>query len=202
MSVRGSCPSLFEPMQTGDGLISRLVLHEPVTLDRFAALCVAAEEHGNGIIEVTQRGSLQIRGLTEASAPRFATVIAALQISAHAGPPLLVAPLLGLDPTEPWDASPLVSSLLSIFQRLGPELKSLAPKVSVLIDGGGKVHLGALRADMRLVAVQDQLFQLALAGTAADARQIGHVTLERAPAAIARLLQMLAARGPCARARD
>src|SRR5256885_76433 len=100
MSVRGSCPSVAAPMPTGDGLLARLILHEPVPIDRIAALCSAAHEHGNGIIEVTQRGNLQVRGLDEDSAPRFAQVVASLQIGQTAGPPLVTSPLLGLVPDE------------------------------------------------------------------------------------------------------
>src|SRR5260370_42156282 len=99
-SVRGACPSIAAPMQTGDGLLVRLVPVEPMDIDKLCILCTAAEEHGNGIIEITQRGSLQIRGLREATASAFAHIIAALEIGAGEGPPLVTSPLLGLDPDE------------------------------------------------------------------------------------------------------
>ena len=75
---RGACPGLSAPMQTGDGL---LVRHE-ADRDRshstaFAKLCAAAQAHGNGIIEITARGSIQVRGLSEQSAPLFAEAVAA-----------------------------------------------------------------------------------------------------------------------------
>ena len=68
-------------------------------------LCAAARRHGNGIIEVTSRGSIQVRGLNAASAPRFADAIAALGIAAEDGIPVLSNALAGLDAKEIFDAS-------------------------------------------------------------------------------------------------
>ena len=67
---RGACPGLSAPMATGDGLLARLTPSgSTIALDAFAGLCAAARTHGNGIIEITSRGSIQIRGLSAASAP-------------------------------------------------------------------------------------------------------------------------------------
>jgi nitrite/sulfite reductase ferredoxin-like protein len=98
---RGACPGLTAPMQTGDGLLVRLA--NPGTtigLDAATALCAAARRHGNGIIEVTARGSIQIRGLTAVSAPVFADAVAALDIDAGDGVPILTDPLAGIEPLE------------------------------------------------------------------------------------------------------
>ena len=65
---RGACPGLSAPMQTGDGLLVRLMPAATVALDAMAGLCGAARQHGNGIIEITARGSIQVRGLSAASA--------------------------------------------------------------------------------------------------------------------------------------
>ena len=61
---RGACPGLSAPMPTGDGLLVRFMPAEDIALEAFVALCAAARAHGNGTVEVTARGSLQIRGLT------------------------------------------------------------------------------------------------------------------------------------------
>ena len=64
---RGACPGLSAPMQTGDGLLVRLLPLGTISLRAFADLCRAARTHGNGIVEVTSRGSIQVRGLSAAS---------------------------------------------------------------------------------------------------------------------------------------
>ena len=61
------------------------------------ALCAAARAHGNGIVEVTSRGSIQVRGLRPDTAPLFAAEVAALRIEASDGIPVLTDPLSGDD---------------------------------------------------------------------------------------------------------
>jgi precorrin-3B synthase len=200
--IRSACPSVLAPMQTGDGLLARLVVNEPMALDTFDKLCEAAETQGNGIIEVTQRGNLQIRGLTEVSAPIFARAVSSLGIGAGSHPPLLTSPLLGLGADEPFDCTTVVSSLQTTLQALRTELESLAPKVSVLIDGGGKLHLDAIPADIRLVATSNSLFQLSLAGDSRTACFVGYVSMNRVAASVEDLLRLIARQGPQARARD
>jgi sulfite reductase beta subunit-like hemoprotein len=93
---RGACPGLSAPMATGDGLLVRLLPIGTIALDTFAGLCAAARQHGNGIIEVTSRGSIQIRGLSAVSAPRLATAVATLGITAVDGIPVLTNPLVSM----------------------------------------------------------------------------------------------------------
>src|SRR5262252_9879428 len=101
---RGACPGLSAPMPTGDGLLARLRPDGTVTLDQMAGLCAAARRHGNGIVEITSRGSIQVRGLDASSAPAFADAVAALAIAVHDGVPVIADPLAGLDPDELIDA--------------------------------------------------------------------------------------------------
>ena len=74
--MRGWCPGLHEPMPSGDGLLVRV---KPpggrLPAAALRAIADGAERHGNGIIELTSRGNLQIRGLTAASAPAFAAAM-------------------------------------------------------------------------------------------------------------------------------
>jgi precorrin-3B synthase len=189
-------------MQTGDGLLARIVSNEPIALDDLCSLSDAVEAHGNGIIEVTQRGSLQIRGLTEASAPKFAQIVVSLGIGADNNPPLLTSPLLGLNADEPFDSTRLVSELRAMLQGGRPGLQGLGPKVSVLLDGGSSLHLDAVPADIRLVATSNSLFKLSIAGDASTASFVGYVSMNRVAADVTDLLQQIARWGPTARARD
>jgi precorrin-3B synthase len=199
--VRGACPRLAEPMPTGDGLLARLVPARPISIDAFAALCAAARAHGNGIVEISARGSLQVRGLTPVSAPLFAAEVEGLGIDLCNGVPVLAGPLPD-NPTALIDAPALAATLR---ERLDAAALILAPKVSVIVDGGGHPHLDALITDVRLRAVHtvDGIKLLvSLAGDAASAVSVGTAAPRHAPDIVLDLLSMIAASGPDVRARD
>src|SRR5262245_15474408 len=199
--VRGACPSLPAPMETGDGLLVRLIVNAPILLDAFIGLCDGARTHGNGTMEVSARGSLQVRGLTPLSAPRFAASLAALDIDINDGVPVLADPLPG-DPAALIDANRLAARLRA---TIAEARLALAPKVSVVVDGGGSVDLDAIAADIRLRAIMSDTgpeFELALAGDAATAAPIAVVTREDAIDAVLGLLRDIAAHGANARASD
>jgi precorrin-3B synthase len=77
----------------------------------------------------------------------------------------------------------------------------LAPKLSVVVDGPGRLHLDALDADLR-VSLADGRAGLALGGDAATARPVGSVPATGAIDAVLRTLALLAERGPTTRGRD
>src|SRR5262245_7843268 len=86
---RGACPGLSTPMQTGDGLLVRMMPAAMILPGAMAGWGAAARAHGNGTIEITARGSLQVRGLTPRSAPLFAAAVADLGIAAQEGVPVI-----------------------------------------------------------------------------------------------------------------
>jgi precorrin-3B synthase len=188
-------------MPTGDGLLARLMPPAPLSLDAFAALCDASQAHGNGIMEVTQRGSLQVRGLSPDSAVLFARTAAALGLGAESSPVILASPLFGLDARESVDLPALSAELRAELAR-HPQPKTIGPKVSVLIDGGGALHLDEVPADLRLRVVSASRFHLSMAGNAVTAMNLGWVEPGRAVHAMAQLLMAIANRGEAARARD
>ena len=201
---RGSCPGLSTPMPTGDGWLVRLLPIGTIGLDAFAALCDAAQAHGNGVIEVTGRGSIQVRGLTPNSAPRFAAAIGALEIAAADGIPVLSNALAGLDPEEMLDASALARDLRAALVR-GSLGASVSPKVSVAIDGGGRLSLDEIAADVRLRAEMSEgraALRVGVGGDGASAVDIGVVPPARGIDAAVRLLEVIARRGRDARARE
>jgi precorrin-3B synthase len=202
--LRGACPGLSEPMPTGDGLLVRFLPVGTIALEAFRRMCAAAREHGNGIIEITARGSIQIRGLSPTSAPRFADTIASLNIAAEDGIPVLSNALVGLDPSEILDAGRLAADLRRALSKTSLATR-LAPKVSVVVDGGGKLGLGGLAADIRLCAAaahDGAILQLSVAGDGASAMVLGAIAPDDGVDAAARLLDVIARSGRSARARD
>jgi precorrin-3B synthase len=201
---RGACPGLSAPMPTGDGLLVRLVPIGTISLSAFAGLCVAARTHGNGIIEITSRGSIQIRGLNAASAPRFAADIAALGIAAEDGIPIICNPLAGLADDEILNAAALATDLRrALAQR--SMMAELSAKISVAVDGGGTLDLANLSADIRLEAEATNgtvAFRISVAGDQTNATALGLVAPADGVEIVIRLLDALAKRGSNARARD
>ena len=198
---RGVCPRLSQPMQTGDGLLARMVTAGPIPLDKFARLCAAAREHGNGVMEISARGSLQGRGLTPLSAPLFAKTVAALSIDLCDGVPVIASPIAG-DPASLIDPDALAAKLRN---AIAEKALMLAPKVSVIVDGGGALHLDALAADIRVRAVQAStgpMLHVTLGGDAASATPLGVAAPDAAVETVTDLLAAIAALGPEARAAD
>ncbi len=198
---RGACPGLSAPMATGDGLLARFTPLDGIPLDRFIAFCAAAGRHGNGTIEITARGSLQVRGLTPRSAPLFASVVATLGIAAGEGVPVILDPLAD-DPDILIDTAALAACLRRAITT-APLV--LAPKVCVVLDGGGRLHLDALTADVRLKAIgtpQGPRLHVAVGGHAASALPLGAIAPDRVVDAVLGILGVIAARGPAARAVD
>jgi len=204
---RNACPGLSSPMATGDGLLVRFVPVGPIGIDAFRAFCAAARQHGNGVIEITARGSVQVRGLSERSAEEFAAAIATLGIAADGVP--VVATALGDEPDALIAAEALAAELRKAIGDLALELAeqglALAPKISVVVDGGGKLHLDAVAADIRLRAIatpDGTRLCIGIAGDDASATWLGTVTPGTACAVVVTLLRAIATIGPAARARD
>jgi precorrin-3B synthase len=202
---RGVCPGLSAPMATGDGLLARLTPAGSIPVPGFAGLCASARRHGNGIIEITSRGSIQIRGLNAASAAPFATEVSALSISANDGIPVTADPLSGLDCNNVLDAEPFAAELRSVLASASFESR-LSAKLSFVIDGGGPLHLDDLPADIRLRAVPagggEACFHVALGGSASAAVSLGYIRPEYAVECTMRLLEVLVTVAPQARMRD
>ena len=199
---RGFCPGLSRPLPSGDGLLVRIAPIGTIALDAFAALCAAARAHGNGIIEVTARGSIQVRGLNTDSAPRFADAITARGIAAEDGVPILCNPLAGLDPAEIFDSATLAAAVRSAVaqQAFAGRLDS---KVSIVIDDGAPLNLARVAADIRLRAQlcdAAPVLRLAVGGDDASAFDLGAIAMADGAEAVSRLLLVLAERG--ARARE
>ncbi len=201
---RGACPGLSAPMPTGDGLLVRLMPTGTIALAAFAQLCAAARAHGNGIIEITSRGNIQVRGLNDDSAPRFAASVAELNIAADDGIPVLCNALAGIDAEEILDAAVLAADLRhALAQRsMAAELDA---KISIVIDGGGALGLAKIPADFRLTAEVvsgDVVLRVGAGGDDRKEADLGIVAPARGVEAVIRSLDVLVKLGREARARD
>ena len=154
---KGWCPGALAPMHTGDGLLMRIrVPGGRLDLESLTAIADCAALFGNGIVEISSRANLQLRGVEEAALPalqRRLNEIGLLDADAAAeGVRNIVAsPLSDLDPSAAADATPVVAALAALL-RDDSTLHRLPPKFGFLVDGGGALPLGDIEADIRLAA--------------------------------------------------
>src|SRR5690606_34689906 len=172
---RGACLTLLEAMQTGDGLLARLTPVAGLSGRQLAGLARAAARFGNGIVELTARGSLQVRGLKAESTGGLAAAVDALGIAVRSGLPVETSPLAGLDGEEVGDPRELACAIREGVESQGL-MERLGPKVSVTVDGGGVLGLGGIVADVKLEAV-DGISEEA-AAYVAPLCPAGHLPLE------------------------
>ncbi|MBZ9797988.1 precorrin-3B synthase [Mesorhizobium sp. ES1-4] len=209
-SRRGACPALSAPMQTGDGLLVRLnpVAGGPSSGGLSPKLLIEVAEsalrHGNGIMEVTARGSLQIRGLTTESAALLAAEVDALGIAVRTGVPVETGPLAGVDPKEIADPRRLAERIRVAIEDAGLATR-LGPKVAVIVDGGGQLAMDAVTADVRLVATRTDVgiqWCVSVAGDRQTARPLTVASEDPARDIAVAALRMVAEKGREAHARD
>jgi precorrin-3B synthase len=202
---RGVCPSLAKPMRTGDGLLVRLrPASGGVSPEVLARIAEAARINGNGILEVTARGNLQIRGLREETVAPLTEAVFATGIDLATGLAVETPPLSGVDPSEICDPRPLAARIrTAVAQEAVPLV--LAAKLSVIVDGGGVFHLDGVVADIRLKAVrtgEGVAWALALGGTGRTARPVALFGDDAALDAVMHVLRRLHATGNGARGKD
>ncbi|ALM52056.1 precorrin-3B synthase [Halomonas huangheensis] len=146
--VKGWCPGAWQPMASGDGLLVRVrPFHGRLTRQQMLALCQAAQTFGSGLIEVTNRANLQLRGVTRQHWPELLACLAEQGLldpdpEAERRRNLLVAP-----DWQPGDDTQRLAEQLTA--RLD-ELPALPGKVGFAIDAGVAPMLSEVSADFRI----------------------------------------------------
>jgi precorrin-3B synthase len=127
-----------------------------LSVTALQALAGAAARFGNGQIDLTRRANLQIRGVSPATlAPLWELMTAHDLLDESAEREsirnIVINPLAGLDPSEIADMRPVAAALES---RLATDvaLCGLPAKFGFALDGGGRLPLAGLAADIHLMA--------------------------------------------------
>ncbi len=133
-------------MQAKDGGICRIKLPcGRLDAEQAERIAKAAQRHAGGVIEATNRGNVQIRGIRAGSENALITEL----LDAGLGPRLpgaddvrnlMVSPVAGLDPQALVDISPLAAQLLTTLEHT-PRLHALSPKFALLLDGGERLAM-------------------------------------------------------------
>ena len=148
-AIKGWCPTLLSPMESGDGWLARVKPSAGcVSAEAARLIADAARRHGNGHIDLTSRANLQVRGLSPRSAQAFAETIIGAGL-ASANPSLesirnvMAAPLGPDDPSASFDshavARDVEAALLRREGRLGQRLRlceMTGPRNAMLADAG------------------------------------------------------------------
>ncbi|SDO05736.1 cobalamin biosynthesis protein CobG [Vreelandella arcis] len=146
--IKGWCPGAWRPMATGDGLLVRV--RPPLgqlSRQQVVALCEAAETFGSGLIELTSRANLQLRGVTNESWPPLMAFLVEHQLvsddpDAERQPQLMLAPA--------WQNGDDTHTIARLLQARGSELATMPGKVGIAIDAGEAPVLGDSAADFRI----------------------------------------------------
>ncbi|GGX95660.1 precorrin-3B synthase [Litchfieldella qijiaojingensis] len=146
--IKGWCPGAWRPMSTGDGLLVRVHPHlGRLTRVQMLALCDAAETFGSGLIELTSRANLQLRGVSEATWPGLMDVLVEHGLvdpdpHTERRPQLLLAP--------DWQAGDATHEAARLLLARLSEMPELPAKMGFAIDAGDAPVLGDVSADFRI----------------------------------------------------
>ncbi len=185
--IRGWCPTPLRPMESGDGLLARIVPpiagFDAPALEAIAAL---AASHGIGAIEITQRRNLQLRGFTPDSfADYLAEAIANGLVSADERIATVVAPGIAFDPTIRADAAVIAENIAPLLKGHSPEM--FPTKFVIVVGSGGNAGLDDVTADIRIDPAADH-WRIGLCGTLDGASAVAMVSARDIPAALEQLL--------------
>lgn len=153
-----ACPGLWRIVAARDGGICRIKLPGGVLLaDQADAVAEAAERFAGGVIEATNRGNLQIRGIGAQHRQLIEHLLAAgLGPREAAGDDVrnvMLSPLAGLDPLMLVDTQPLAAQILQMLEST-PRLHQLSAKFAVQLDGGEGLAMLEHPHDLWLSAVE------------------------------------------------
>ncbi|MEY6569542.1 precorrin-3B synthase, partial [Streptomyces sp. PGLac3x] len=196
-----ACPGALRLHQAADGHLARVRIPGGLLrADAAKALARAAEELGDGHLDLTSRGNIQLRALpADAGRPLAAllTEVGLLPSPAHERIRNLVAsPLSGLDDEGHVDVAPLVPAVDAALLA-DPATTALSGRFLFALDDG-RGDTAALDADVTMLATPDGELALTLPGVPGSLR----LPPDRAPAAAhaAALLFLAAARASGTRA--
>lgn len=186
-----ACPGLLRIVPTRDGGLCRVKLPGGrLTAGQARAIAAASARWASGVLELTNRANLQLRGVRPDGAD---ALVAELQ-AAGLGPAdpaaddvrnLLLSPSAGRDPQQLQDVRPLAAELLALLEG-DRRLHGLSPKFALQLDGGEALARLDHPHDVWLSA-RAEGYVLGLAGTPLDI-PVGLIAPGREVATVTRLL--------------
>ncbi|MBV9394727.1 MAG: precorrin-3B synthase [Methylobacteriaceae bacterium] len=153
--IKGWCPSAWRPMLSGDGYLVRLRFSCGIlSSEQARAIAALAQRYGNGVIDLTRRANLQIRGIAEERIPGLQTeLLAGNLIGSDAGdiPAVIASPLAGRDRDALIDIRPLVREL-EAHLAADSRARDLPAKFCIAVEDGGRLSLQDVGVDIAFEA--------------------------------------------------
>lgn len=173
--VKGWCPGAHRPMLSGDGLVVRVrPFRGELDAAQVLALCDLTLRFGNGSLDLTSRGNLQIRGVSEARHPNLLDALNVIElvdadpaVEGHRN--ILVAP-----DRRPGD---LTDRLGDALLRVLPTLPGLPEKMGIVLDTGVGAVLRSGSGDFRFEIAMDGDLILRADGAAAGRPVAEHAAM-------------------------
>jgi precorrin-3B synthase len=152
--IKGWCPGALAPMQSGDGLLMRAkIVGSKLTLLQAGEIAAISRDCGNGLLDLSQRAQLQMRGLSEetrdAAQLRLKSInLLARDAATESRLNIIASPLAG---SVAFDANEIAARLAQAIAE-DQALKALPAKFLFLVDDGSTPGLRDVAADIRLEA--------------------------------------------------
>ncbi len=147
-SAKGWCPGAYKPMMSGDGLVVRVrPTMARMSRHQVLGLCGTASRFGSGLIDLTSRANLQIRGVAETDHDAVLAELSALQLlpddpALESRRNILIPPF--------WQEGDVTHRIgEELVSRLA-ELPELPAKIGCAIDLQNAPQLADKSADFRL----------------------------------------------------
>jgi precorrin-3B synthase len=166
--IKGWCPGAFAPMPSGDGLLIRAkAVRSRLTGAQAAEIARIADDCGNGLIDLSQRAQLQLRGISESTIGEALQRLDAIgmlapNVDAERVTNVIASPLAALAPGA-FDANAMAAQLAGELQR-DSTLRALPPKFLFLLDDGGALSFAEVEADIRIEAAATEESAIRVAG--------------------------------------
>lgn len=197
--IKGWCPSAHRPMESGDGLLIRAKSkRSALTLAQLRAVADIATDCGNGLVDLTQRAQLQLRGLRPETLDEARRRLQEHELYFPAQESLLdilSSGFMGLAAPAAFDVDALVLELSRVKER-DEILLALPPKFLVSIDTGGGWTLADAQADIRVEAIDAARAAICVAGAPDQAAIVPAKDIPAACAALMRAFIALRAARP------
>ena len=177
-AIKGWCPGALRPMRAGDGLVVRIRPHGGrLSQAQAGGIADMADRFGNGLMDLTSRANLQIRGVSDVGHVPLIEELARLDLidadpDSEASRNIVVAPF--------WTAGDETASLaVDLELALAARRLALPVKFGFAVDCGAVRVLADTSADIRIerdvaggLIVRADRAQLGFSVTRSDAMNV------------------------------